>query len=297
MAEKRLLTEIKKLAKSPPQNANHQILSLAPIDMESSLHHWKAVIAKPTREDSNYYYNGKWTLDITTDSTYPLQPPTIRFNKDTPINHPNVNFTTGEICLDILKSDSWSPAWDLEHLVEAILMLVDDPEPDSPLNVDLANLFRLDKAAFESMVQYTMWKHGTLFLSQKDSQGTKAGNEDKKGDSEKFDSPESSGEEESSGKIVTQRLEVKSPETTFTLALSSPVSDVDHLKNLESIRRVGKEVTKLLLEKAKEVESKHENGDFKLLDAVQNQVSNNVAKQVEEICQSSASCLRPQYAS
>ena len=42
---------------------------------------------------------------------YPLEPPKITFM--TKVFHPNVNFDTGEICLDILKRD-WSPAWSLQ---------------------------------------------------------------------------------------------------------------------------------------------------------------------------------------
>ena len=55
-------------------------------------------------------------------------------------------------------------------------MLIDYPEPDSPLNIDLANLFRQDKTAFESVVQYYMWKYDTFCTSDggdKDITGVK----------------------------------------------------------------------------------------------------------------------------
>lgn len=44
---------------------------------------------------------------------YPMAPPSIRFV--TKVFHPNVNFDSGEICLDILKRE-WSPAWSLQVL-------------------------------------------------------------------------------------------------------------------------------------------------------------------------------------
>lgn len=171
MAEKRLLKELRLLTKTGPSNP--QIIELRPTDAEESIFNWIAVIKKESREESAYYYNGKWRLDIVASPQYPLKAPEIKFSAKTPINHPNVNFSTGEICLDILKDEAWSPAWNLEHLVGAILMLIDDPEPDLPLNVDLANLFRLDKLAFESVVQFTMWTYGTLVDGVADLTGMK----------------------------------------------------------------------------------------------------------------------------
>lgn len=100
-------------------------------------------------------------MSINVPTSYPIDPPTIKFV--TPIVHPNINLGSGEICLDILKKESWSPAWNLEHLVVAILMLLDQPEPDSPLNIDAANLYRQDKVAYESIVQFNIWKHNNFY--------------------------------------------------------------------------------------------------------------------------------------
>lgn len=161
MAERRLFKEFNQYKKQPPQLSNSQIVSLSPVRPDSNILEWQAVIAKPTKTDSPYYYGGEWKLEIDEPMTYPIDPPTIKFA--TPIVHPNINLKTGEICLDILKKDSWSPAWNLEHLVVAILMLLDHPEPDSPLNIDAANLYRYDKVAFESIVQFNIWKFNNFF--------------------------------------------------------------------------------------------------------------------------------------
>ena len=42
---------------------------------------------------------------------------------------------TGEICLDVLKSQ-WSPAWTISTACTAVRALLESPEPDSPLNID-----------------------------------------------------------------------------------------------------------------------------------------------------------------
>ena len=100
---------------------------------------------------------------------YPLVAPNVRFK--TKIFHPNVHFKvgtifaiwllsdsifadlclsykpeanalqTGEICLDILKN-AWSPAWTLQSVCQAIVALMSDSAPDSPLNCDAGNLLR-----------------------------------------------------------------------------------------------------------------------------------------------------------
>lgn len=49
---------------------------------------------------------------------------------------------TGEICLDVLKTD-WSPAWTLASALLAVQSLLASPEPSSPLNVDAGALVAL----------------------------------------------------------------------------------------------------------------------------------------------------------
>jgi peroxin-4 len=87
---------------------------------------------------------GTWLLDIHIPSTYPNSPPSIRFV--TPICHPNVDFKTGEICLDLLKT-SWTPAYTISTTTSA--------EPDSPLNIDIAQLFRQgDYVGAEALIRF-----------------------------------------------------------------------------------------------------------------------------------------------
>lgn len=277
MAEKRLFKELKQLRKTPASVTNPQIVDLSPVDEEGSIMDWTAVIAKPNRNDSPYYYNGQWTLEISAGASYPIQPPTIKFSRRTPINHPNINVQTGEICLDILKSELWSPAWNLEHLVGAVLLLLDDPEPDSPLNVDLANLFRSDKAAFELLVQYTMWQHSTFYDGAKELSGVKT--------LEILAYDVSSEEEDNDYASESEHEESRE---------ASKGPRYHDASSVHYIHTLGREVTEEFLKKATEVES-HSPAALStslsalLLLAVHQHVSNNVAKQVEEICQMSKS--------
>ena len=71
--------------------------------------------------------------------------------------HPNIHWKTGEICLDILKG-AWSPAWTLQSVCRAILSLLANAAPDSPLNCDAGNLLRAgDVVGYNSMAHcYTV---------------------------------------------------------------------------------------------------------------------------------------------
>lgn len=80
-----------------------------------------------------------------------MSPPKIYFK--TKIFHPNIHFTTGEVCLDIIKNE-WSPTWTLEGLCKALRLLMENPNEDSPLNCDAANLIRLkEKEAYNFLAK------------------------------------------------------------------------------------------------------------------------------------------------
>ncbi|KAF7459100.1 Ubiquitin-conjugating enzyme family protein [Cryptosporidium felis] len=82
---------------------------------------------------------------------YPMLPPSIKFI--TPIFHPNVNFLTGEVCIDVIK-DNWTPAWTIHAVCRAVLSILCDPNPDSPLNCDAGNILRWgDVKCFNNMAR------------------------------------------------------------------------------------------------------------------------------------------------
>ncbi|GAM87910.1 hypothetical protein ANO11243_059380 [Dothideomycetidae sp. 11243] len=141
---KRLIHELRSYDREP----SPALLHLAPVS-DDELLHWTAVMKGV---EGTAYEDGCWKLDIQVPDTYPLAPPKVRFL--TPICHPNVHFKTGEICLDLLK-DSWSPAYTLASTMDAVQQLLTSAEPDSPLNVDIAQLFRLgDELGAQSLISF-----------------------------------------------------------------------------------------------------------------------------------------------
>ncbi|KAA6406855.1 MAG: ubiquitin-conjugating enzyme [Lasallia pustulata] len=141
---KRLLHELQSYTSDP----NPALLHLAPVS-ESQILHWDAIMKGV---DGSAYEGGLWRLDIRIPDNYPMAPPTIKFL--TPICHPNVHLQTGEICLDLLKQ-AWTPAYTITQTLTSIHQLLTYPEPDSPLNVDIAALLRAgDLVGAESLVRY-----------------------------------------------------------------------------------------------------------------------------------------------
>ncbi|CAF9939799.1 hypothetical protein IMSHALPRED_001639 [Imshaugia aleurites] len=141
---KRLLQELKTIVEDP----SPILQSLRPAS-EAEILHWEAVMKG---FPGTAYEAGLWRLDILIPPSYPLAPPKITFT--TPICHPNVDFKTGEICLDLLKT-SWSPAYTLTSTLEAVHQLLAYPEVDSPFNVDIATLLKSgDRIGGESLVRF-----------------------------------------------------------------------------------------------------------------------------------------------
>lgn len=146
-ALKRLTHELQDLERNPCDS----VLHLGPATDED-LFEWEAVLKGP-RDPSSPYFNGLWLLSIHVPSNYPLAPPKIHFV--TPICHPNVHFSTGEICLTLLSGEHWAPTYTLSTTLGAIQQLLSAPGLDSPLNVDIANLYREnDAVGAEGLVRF-----------------------------------------------------------------------------------------------------------------------------------------------
>ncbi|KAL1297217.1 hypothetical protein AAFC00_004783 [Neodothiora populina] len=141
---RRLLNELQRYERGPSE----ALLHLAPVH-DDDLMHWNAVMKGV---DGTPYQGGLWQLDIQIPDGYPNVAPTIRFV--TPICHPNVHFRTGEICLDLLKT-AWSPAYTISSTLDSIHQLLTAPEPDSPLNIDIAQLLRQgDRVGADALIRH-----------------------------------------------------------------------------------------------------------------------------------------------
>jgi ubiquitin-conjugating enzyme E2 C len=99
-----------------------------------NLFRWIGTITGPL---STVYEGLTYKLVLEFPSGYPYKAPTVKF--ETPCYHPNVDHH-GNICLDILK-DKWSALYDVRTILLSIQSLLGEPNNDSPLNVQAAELW------------------------------------------------------------------------------------------------------------------------------------------------------------
>lgn len=97
------------------------------------------------------FNGGYFKAEMTFTEEYPYQPPNFRFL--IPIAHPNI-YPDGQLCISILHkpgedimsgedaSERWSPLQGAESVLRSVLLLLDDPEINSPANVDASVLYR-----------------------------------------------------------------------------------------------------------------------------------------------------------
>tara|TARA_B110000977_G_scaffold39700_1_gene53317 strand:+ start:5053 stop:5484 length:432 start_codon:yes stop_codon:yes gene_type:complete len=100
--------------------------------------------------DDTRYKNGVWKIIISFPREYPFKSPSIGFVDK--IWHPNIDFFSGSICLDVLNT-AWSPIYTLTHIVDVFIpQLLTYPNPDDPLNTIAAEEYINDKALFDKNV-------------------------------------------------------------------------------------------------------------------------------------------------
>lgn len=138
-ATRRIARETKELATNPPEG----------------------VSARPKPENNRYFdaymlgpadspfQDGVFHLEIFLPEGYPVEPPKVRFL--TKLYHPNVD-KIGRICISILR-DGWSPVLTLTKVLLSIQSLLNEPNPDDPLDTTIADHWKKDKKGAEALAR------------------------------------------------------------------------------------------------------------------------------------------------
>ncbi|KAI9297400.1 putative ubiquitin conjugating enzyme E2, partial [Neoconidiobolus thromboides FSU 785] len=92
------------------------------------------------------YETGHFLLQLLLSKNYPFEPPKVQFK--TFIYHPNID-DKGRICLDLLKSGTWSSASNIQSTLMTIYSLLRNPNPDDPLSIEAANEYKRERYIFD----------------------------------------------------------------------------------------------------------------------------------------------------
>lgn len=119
---------------------------------ESNILTWQGLILP----DNPPYNKGAFRIEINFPAEYPFKPPKINFK--TKIYHPNID-ENGQVCLPIISAENWKPATKADQVIQALIGLVNYPEPEHPLRADLAEEFLKDRKKFQKNAEEFTKKH------------------------------------------------------------------------------------------------------------------------------------------
>ena len=111
-----------------------------------------------TPDPGSFWYGGKYLFSFHFPDDYPNTGPKVICK--TKIYHPNIDYN-GNVCLNMLKDD-WSPTYTGTSCVAGVYYLFVDPNPNDPLNHEVAKIMRENKDQFKENVKKTL-RGGFLF--------------------------------------------------------------------------------------------------------------------------------------
>ncbi|XP_016959993.1 ubiquitin-conjugating enzyme E2 H [Drosophila biarmipes] len=113
------------------------------------------------------YEGGVWTVNVAMPLEYPLKAPRVRFV--TKILHPNIEFTTGLVCMNVFRQ-AWSSSYDLVNIFDTFLpQLLRQPNPNDPLNHKAASILKQSEELFREHVIICLKMYALpVFLAPKD---------------------------------------------------------------------------------------------------------------------------------
>ena len=112
-----------------------------------------------TGPETSPFGGGTFYLSVRFPERYPFEPPHITFK--TRIYHPNID-SEGRICLDLLKlppQGAWKPHINLSSVLNSLLLLMAEPNPNDPLEPQIAEEYKTNRALFEQRAKQQTLKY------------------------------------------------------------------------------------------------------------------------------------------
>ncbi|KAI8657724.1 UBC core domain-containing protein [Fusarium keratoplasticum] len=161
MAQKRLMQELQPLQKEKWVNIETD---------DTNLFHWR--LGLWVVNPDSVWHGAYLKAEMRFPKEYPYQPPTFKFLTRN-ICHANV-YSDGNLCISILHkpgedeqsgelaNERWNVLHGVESVLRSVLLLLDDPEINSPANVDASVLYRDHRSEYNARAKEIVAK------SQKD---------------------------------------------------------------------------------------------------------------------------------
>ncbi|KAL3767600.1 hypothetical protein ACHAWO_003279 [Cyclotella atomus] len=154
-----LKRQLNELAKNPID-----LVSVGLTD-DSNIYDWEILIMGP---DGTLYEGGFFKARLVFPPDFPNMPPTMTFLS--PMWHPNV-YEDGKVCISILHppgedamnaqesaEERWRPILGVEAILMSVISMLNDPNDESPANIDAAKQWRGDREAFKKRVRQCVRK-------------------------------------------------------------------------------------------------------------------------------------------
>lgn len=123
-----------------------QVQLLHPDFKNGNIFRWFAILM-PTQPP---YNKGSYRLEIDFPERYPFKPPLLHIR--TKVYHPNIN-DRGQLCIPILETENWKPTSRMFTILNVVLATFNDPQTDSPFNVEMANLYISDRKKYDKLAE------------------------------------------------------------------------------------------------------------------------------------------------
>lgn len=150
-----LMNQLAELTKNPIDG-----FSVGLVD-DANIYEWQIMIEGPS---GTLWEGGLFPATLTFPSSYPASPPVMRFTTPN-FFHPNV-YPDGKVCISILHeakedqfneqesmSEKWRPILGIEGILVSVVSMLNDPNLDSPANIDAAVCMKKDFEAYKKRIR------------------------------------------------------------------------------------------------------------------------------------------------
>ena len=127
---------------------------------ENDYYKWSVLFQGP---EDTIFEGGFFKAILTFPEDFPQNPPEMKFI--TEMFHPNI-YKDGKVCISILHSpgvdifndqekaeERWRPSLGVEQILISVISMLNDPNCDSPANIDAAVMFRNNRKDYEKKVR------------------------------------------------------------------------------------------------------------------------------------------------